>query len=457
MLTREEWLARLTAKLDSERTRVVRLRSYLTGNGPLPEMGPNLRKSWERFQRRARSNPAKLVVDPLVERIVPNGVTVGDDSDSETQKKARRIYRDNRLGVAIRDAIQDAVSVSVGYILVSEDSEGLALVTRERPEQMYADPDPERPWKARAAVKVWRDTFAGKDHLVMWADGVMSRWQRDSLGKNAQVINRVSGDWVLVPGSEIEYDGSAPVVILGNKDSVGEFEPHLDTCDRINWEILQRLVITAMQAFRQRALKTSKDADLDDEDEDGDDIDYQAIFDPSPGALWELPPGVEIWESQQTDVQGIILGIKESWRELAALTGTPLSIMLPDSANQSAAGAEAPQRQLVSKAKDRIERFKPALAVVMVKALAVEGVELGDETVEVLFEPPHAVSLTEKYAAAAQARAAGESLETVQRNILGYSPEQIAADKQRRSEEALAMAFALKAPDHQSPDEDVTQ
>ncbi|MDN6684309.1 MAG: hypothetical protein L0K89_06300, partial [Bifidobacterium crudilactis] len=64
-----------------------------------------------------------------------------------------------------------------------------------------------------------------------------------------------------------------------------------------------------------------------------------------------------------------------------------------------------------------------------------------DQTLEVVFEPPNAVSMTEKYAAAAQAKAAGEALETIQRNILGYSPEQIAQDKQRRAEEQLNLAL----------------
>lgn len=81
----------------------------------------------------------------------------------------------------------------------------------------------------------------------------------------------------------------------------------------------------------------------------------------------------------------------------------------------------------------------------MVKALQVEGVELDGQTVEVLFEPPHAVSMTEKYASAKMAREAGESLETIQRNILGYSPEQVAQDKQRRSEEQMAQALLLAA------------
>ena len=50
--------------------------------------------------------------------------------------------------------------------------------------------------------------------------------------------------------------------------------------------------------------------------------------------------------------------------------------MLPDAANQSASGAEQPMQQLVFKAQDRILRFKPALAVMLVKALQVEGESL---------------------------------------------------------------------------------
>lgn len=445
-LTPREWLERLTAQMDQRQGRIKLLRSHINGNGPLPEMGPKLRESWIRFQKRARSNPAKLIVAPLVERIVPNGITIGGETDTPAVVAAQRIWRDNRLNVAVREAIRDCFVTSVGYLLVTIDDEGHALVTRERPEQLFADPDPQRPWKARAAIKVWRDNLANTDYLILWAEGMMTQWKRPSVDKRSHVINRISGDWEPILGATTEYEGSAPVVILENEDLIGEFEPHLDLCDRINWEILQRLVVTAMQSFRQRALKVHADAALPDEDEDGHDVDYQQIFDPSPGALWELPPGVEIWESQPTDIQGILNATKDSWRELAAITGTPLSIMLPDSANQSAAGAEAPQRQLVSKARDRIERFKPALAVMMVKALEIEDVELDGQTVEVLFEPPHAVSMTEKYAAAAQARAAGEALETIQRNILGYSPEQVAQDKQRRSEEALALAFSLKTP-----------
>lgn len=440
--TLDQWVAFLTARLDTARPRVDRLRGYTTGNAPLPEMGPNLRKSWENFQRRALANSGALIVDALIERIVPNGILVGEAPDSPLAVQARRIWRDNRMDVTFKDAARDAAITGVGYLLVTAGDDGQAVITRERPEQFYVEPDPLRPWKALAAVKVWRSVSEGTDHMVVWLEGVRASYTRSAYNDQRQLIPRVQGKWDLV--SADFFEGAPPVVLLENKEHMGEFEAHTGLIDRINTGILYRLVTMAMQTYRQRALKTpSEGGEIPSEDDNGDAIDYQEIFEPGPGALWELPPGVEIWESQTVDLTPMLNAVKDDWRELAGETHTPLSAMLPDAANQSASGAEQPTRQLVFKAQDRIARFKPALAVMLVRALQVEGADLGEDTVEVKFAPPATVSMTERYAAAAQAKAAGEALETIQENILGYSPEQIAQDKQRRAEERLALALDL--------------
>lgn len=451
--TLAQWVDFLTRRMDQARPRLDRLRSYTNGNAPLPEMGPNLKKSWKNFQRRALANSGALIVDSLVERLVPNGILIGESPDNPHAIQARRIWRDNRLDIAFKDAARDAATFGLGYLLVTTDEDGSAVVTRELPEQFYAEPDPLRPWKAIAAVKVWRSTSEGLDHMTVWVDGSRTIWQRHCYDEASKLIKRVQGKWDLIAADE--YDGAPPVVILENKDHMGEFEAHTGLIDRINTGILYRLVTMAMQTYRQRALKTPADgAGIPDTDEQGNDLDYQDIFEPGPGALWELPPGVEIWESQTVDLTPMLNAVKDDWRELAGETHTPLSAMLPDAANQSASGAEQPTRALVFKAEDRILRFKPALAVMIVRALAVEGVELDGETVEVKFAPPATVSMTERYAAAAQAKAAGESLETIQENILGYSPEQIAQDKARRAEEQLALALGLTTPTAQGSDFD---
>ena len=442
MRTLDQWRVFLTERMDRARPRIDRLRSYTNGNAPLPEMGPNLRRSWEAFQRRALANSGALIVDSLVERLVPNGILVGETPDGPLAVQARRIWRDNRLDVAFKDAARDAATLGLGYLLVTAGEDGEAVVTREMPEQFYAEPDPLRPWKALAALKVWRSVSEGTDTMVMWADSTCTRWTRSCYNDRRQLVERVQGDWTLVAVGA--YDGAPPVVVLENKDRMGEFEAHTGLIDRINTGILYRLVTMAMQTYRQRAIRTPAEGPgLPATDEQGDAVDYQEIFEPGPGALWELPPGVEIWESQTVDLTPMLTAVKDDWRELAGETHTPLSAMLPDAANQSASGAEQPMQQLVFKAQDRILRFKPALAVMLVKALQVEGESLAGDTVEVKFAPPATVTMTERYAAAAQAKAAGEALETIQENILGYSPEQIAQDKQRRAEEQLALALNL--------------
>lgn len=441
--TLEQWTTFLTGRMDDARPRIDLLRGYTNGHAPLPEMGPNLRKSWAAFQKKALANSGGLIVDTLMERIKPNGIIVGGDPESALAQQARRIWRDNRMDVTFKDAARDAFTVGVGYLLETVGDDGSAVITREKPEQFYAEPNPLRPWKAIAALKTWRAISEGTDHLVVWVGGVKASYQRSSFNRREQLIQRVSGKWDLV--SVEPFAGDPPVVILENKDRMGEFEAHTGLIDRINTGILYRLVTMAMQTYRQRALKTTSPdgPGLPDEDENGNQIDYQTIFEPGPGALWELPPGVELWESQTTDLTPMLSAVKDDWRELAGETHTPLSAMLPDSANQSASGAEQPMLQLVQKAEDRIARFKPAMDVCVVKALQIEGADLGDLTVEVKFMPPATVSMTEKYAAAAQAKAAGEALETIQENILGYSPEQIAQDKQRRAEEQMALASNL--------------
>lgn len=441
--TLEQWVTFLTRRMDRARPRIDLLRGYTNGNAPLPEMGPNLRKSWATFQKKAIANAGGLIVDTLVERIRPNGILVGDQPDSPLAQHARRIWRDNRMDVTFKDAARDALTVGIGYLLVTIADDGAAIITREMPEQFYAEPDPLRPWKADAALKVWRSIPDGMDYMVVWVDGVRASYARKSWDENNRIINRVSGKWELT--GVTPFDGPPPVVLLTNKDGMGEFEAHLGLLDRINTGILYRLVTTAMQTYRQRALRVpnADSPGLPEEDEQGNQIDYQEIFEPGPGALWELPPGVELWESQTTDITPMLTAVKDDWRELAGATKTPLSAMLPDSANQSASGAEQPMLQLISKAQDRIDRFKPALDVSMVRALRIEGADLGDATVEVTLEKPATVSTPEKYAAAAQAKAAGESLETIQEVILGYSPQQIAQDKQRRAEEQIALASAL--------------
>lgn len=437
-VTPEEWLPVLTKRLDERRPRVDLLASYVTGNAPLPEMGKNTKAAWQRFQKESRTAFGLLVVEALTDRFVPNGVRVGDDDQAEVVRVAQRIFRDNRLAVVFPDAARESFTKSIGYLIVGEDN-GRAVISAESPEFVITSPDPLRSWVSRAALKVWRDVDAGFDFAFVWANGERQRFARPIVDtKTKKPYGRAQdGPWESV-GDPERYEGNVPVFALENKGCVGEFEPHLDLLNRMNRNVLQRLVTVSMQAFRQRFLTGG----LPDKDEDGNAIDWSKVFEPAPGAMWDLPEGIDIKELADSS-QGITSMLdadKADMRAFAAVTQTPLPMLAPDGQNQSAEGAAYSREGLVMKAEDRIDRFKPALALAMVYALRIEGFSDVDD-VEVLFQPAAYVTLSEKYAAAAQATGL-LSTKTIQKQILGMSQTAIREDEMYRMRESGASRVA---------------
>lgn len=448
--TPEAWLPVLVSLLDARHARtgvddpsLDKLRRYSRGKVDLPEMGSNLRESWQAFQRKARTDYGGIAVRSLLNRIQPNGLRIGQREDHPALARARQLWRDNRFDVEVSEAIRDYVEVGVGYLLVETDGADGVRMRRQAPERFLAVPDPVTEWRARAAVKVWRDPIAGLDNARVILPGIVQDFTRPSKKGNNQLhLNLGSGSWTAA-GDPVEHGGGTGVTILARGEDGAFLAPHLDVLDRIVLGKLQRLVIVAMQAFRQRALKPKEGTEgLPDEDAEGNAISWEKAFSPAPGALWELPAGIDVWESQTAEVVPLLDAEKGDARDFAAVSGTPITALIPDSQNQSAEGAANSKEQQITQAKADIRRLRPALQGAVKQALEVAGFALGDaDTIEVLFAPPEHVSLSERFAAAVQAKGAGLSGRTIKRDILGMTPEQIEQDEADAGADMLAAAL----------------
>ncbi len=435
-LSPDQWLDRLTRRMDDRAPRLAKLRSYMDGDAPLPEGAEGCRDAYKDFQKKARTNFGELIVDAVVERLIPSGFTVG--GEGEDDDRVRSIIKRNRLTVGFSDVLRDMVGVSAGYIMVSEESPRRALVTCERPEQVITEQSAGRPDQVRAGLKVYRDEIVGSDIAYLHLPGVVYPFIRplqDVNGITKRVI-RIQGDWTPGPPQETGLD-FVPIFPLLNRGELGEFETHTDILDRINWNILQRLVITAMQAYRQRATK----GDLPSEDAEGNEIDYADMFKPGPGALWQLPDGVELWESQQTDVSSILAANKDDITHLAAVTRTPLPTLIPDGANQTAEGASFAKEGLIFKAEDRKARASVALELAMGAALAIEsGARVPVEGVESQWQPVERRSLAERADAATKAQ--DLPWRTRMTDIWGYSADRVDQMESERAADALVASLS---------------
>jgi len=441
LTTPEEWLPFLLKKLAYRRPRVALLRDYVTGNAPPPEAGKKTRQAWIEFQSLARTDFGGIACRSHANRIRYTGVRVGEDSASELAVTARRIARDNRLGMQIADAVWDMVSASTGYLVVGED-DGQAIITREMPEVFYAEPEPLRPWRARAAVKRWTDEVESVEHALVWAGGW---WQEFYRAPSAFSLTgwAPAGPVSAIPG------GRPPVFIFDRRDGLGLIEPHLGLLNRIHRGLLDRIYSAAKQAFRQRMLeRTDPDqTKLPTTDAAGNAIDYSEIFTTDPGALWDLPGGITVKELGQVDLSQLLNASREDIREFAATTGTPINAFLPDSANQSATGALGTTSQQVDACRTDIDRIKLGAVAAVLEALRVEGIEPGEDTIEIDFDDPAWVTLAEKMDAYSKAVAAGMSVQMAQKVYLGWSQEQIDEDaRNRRRERGLREVLAAAQP-----------
>jgi ribosomal protein L29 len=432
--TPEEWLPLLTKKLDDRQPRIATNRRYSRGDAPLPEMSRNLRASWEAFQKKSRTDMAGTLCESMAGRIVPRAVIVGEKENDEV-KAARKVWRNNRLDVVFGEAIYNALSVSIGYIILGTRN-GQPIITSEEPEMVITQPDPAQPWRAIAALKAWRDSDAEKDYAIVWANGLKQWFDRSLRTPEGGIRGESAGGWSVLADRLETYSGELPVYAVENEHGVAEFEPHIDVIDRINLGKLQRLVVTAMQAYKQRMLEGG----LPKIDNEGHAINYDSMFEAAPGALWDLPEGVKVVELSGEDIRPLLEGEKTDLRDFAMVTRTPIDVFIPD--NQSATGAENSQKGEIQKAKKRIARFGSPMEAAILGALRVLGLDT-EETVHVQFEKPEHVGLSEKMAAAAQARTAGKSLRWIDKHIMGMTPEEIAQEESDLAEEQLAAATLL--------------
>lgn len=444
----EQWLNYLTARMDQRAQRLRDLRSRLEGDSPLPEGAEGCREAYIAFQRKARSNYGETIVDAVTNRMTPAQFRAGDDPDAD--KRARAIWKRSRVNTWYGDVHRDMVGLSEGYVAVQPGPKG-AEVYRVPPEQGIVEADPLRPDLRRAGLIAVRDYVEEIDLAYLHLPGRSWRFVRAMYAvstderERRKPIEMLSGGWKLDTTYSDERGAATgvtrvPVVPFFNRAGFGEFETHVDLLDRINWTTLQRLVITAMQAFRQRAVK----GDLPETDEDGNPIDYEKVFQPGPGALWNLPEGVDIWESAQTDLGGILNSAKADLTELSAVTSTPMMALMPEGANQTAEGAATSKEALVFKVRDRNERAGSSWGEVISIGIEIETKEVVE--VDVDFVPPENQTMAERYDALSKA-GTDVPWRTKMTDILGFSGDKVDRMASEKAEDAVfAASFAPPQP-----------
>lgn len=235
------------------------------------------------------------------------------------------------------------------------------------------------------------------------------------------------GDWAFAVKC-----GCLPIVKMTTPNGKGQFESSLKTLKSIDQQRFQRLCIQEMQAFKQRWVQGDMPEYYQKNDpavkanraRAGDKIDYSELFEMGPAALWLLPADAKIGESSITDITPIVTAAASDIKHLAGSTGTPLSILSPDTAG-SAEGAKLTTRMLRLKVRDMNMRANDTFVLLLKMALTASGSNASEERFETTWEPIDLPTELEMAEAASQVKGV-IPLKTIARRFLHMTETEIA-------------------------------
>jgi len=427
------WMDRLITKLGARQARYEMLDRYARSDPPMPPRPDkgDANPAFEYLRRISRVNWADIIVESVVERMKVLQFAAGELTDD-----AWKVWEANGLTARASQMFRSKAVLSEAYAIVGtvDEAIGVPRVTFEDARQVVCEVDPVDGRTVLAALKVFTDDAAGVDRAYLWVADNDGAWlhrgtrpvtDRAPTAEECKALRPMQYTADRWTWDEPEAEPFVPVVWFPNRGdlygrTMGEYEHVIDDLDRIILLVLQRVQVAVLQAFRQRAVK----GNLPTKDEYGKDIDYNVLLAADPGALWQLPAGVELWESSGVDLTPILESVKGDVRDLAGRTRTPLYYFYPNEGG-SAEGATTQREGLVFRANSRITETSDPLCRMIGMALQRMGAEA--PTVNVSWLRPDLATLSERYDAASKASAAGVPWRTVMEDILQFTPGQIAA------------------------------
>lgn len=446
----QRWSRRAT-KPQRIRPGIDLLLDHLAGDPPLLKLAEGWEESFQEVVRLARLNVASLVVEAKANRMSLRGFRTAAADDELGDSLARDVMRANKLKVTAREVHDFMLATGAGYGMVTPPPSGgrWPIITSEDPRECITAHDPAT-GRMLAGIKAYRDDWDASDwiHLYLAGDGESVQHYAARLESKSSAFGygrfRFTSKWEW--DGEVGGDAGEPMARMplhrfqNRRGGIGEYEAHLDTLDRINEQILNKLVIAKLQAFRQQAIKGLPDSErkmVDGKLVDVE-IDYDGAFIAAPGSLWQLPDGVDLWESGITDIRPLLDAVKDDLEHLAAVTSTPLHVITPDAASGSAEGASLMREQHVDAVEACRDCAEYEWSGLMATAFAFmrdadrygaasdgERFDRADITqVEAIWGPSERYSLAERADAASKA---GTTLptEAIQRDIWQYDPAEI--------------------------------
>lgn len=437
------WLKRLAQRQIERGPELEKLHRYARGDHDLPEGDARVRETYQKFQRKARSNFVGLVSSSVLERLHLTGFRAGN---AGTDDDAWRMWQANSMDADVSLAFNAALTMRESYLMVTPP-DGTAgdypVITVEDPRKVIVEMDPQRRRVPRAALKWWADSVYGVKRAVLYLPTRIYSFESPMASQLDNFVSFTADQWTPTGDIPNPLGNRVPFVRLPNRQGIdgeclAEAEDVLDIQDRINSEILDRLVISKMQAYRQRWITGASF-----EDEEGNPTEP---FKPGADLVWAVEDETaKFGDFTQADLRPILAAVRDDVRDMAAISRTPPHYLLGEFTNVGGDGFSISETGLVAKTKDRMAHFGEAIE----DAIRLGYAYLGDTErasaldLEVIWADPQYRSMAEMADAATKLSAAGVPWRSLMAKVMGFTPAEIdRMAAERASDNLLMQAFA---------------
>ncbi|MDK6664345.1 hypothetical protein ACUXZ5_03145 [Alloscardovia omnicolens] len=417
-------------------------------------MSTHRKAQFEHLRAMSRLNLAMPIVNAVESRQRPNGFRkVNDETLRSTE--ANEAFMRNHLQLKIMQGNHDVALYGTSYLLVAPNGFGenihyvdpwSAVVSQNNECGVIYTYDELKQVETFAfyrmlfneqgeLVRVYKKnaTRKGERSLVLPDDKLKVREVAESSQDTHGWTGRSNFVWAQET-TDYEYAvecHSLPLVQRRTPTRHGVLEPHWSTMDRINQKVFDQLVISMMQAFKQRAIKgmrpTYTDKDLpviEGKAKAGDPINYEGMFEAGVGALWMLPTDIDIWESGYVDIQPLDSAITNDIKRLASTAGVPLDVLSPD-VQGSAEGASLKRESLTFLVEQLNTLTNDALTRAITMSLVLDGNAQADvDLFEMMWLPADPQNIVDLANAASQLQTI-LAKKTIMKQVLGFTETQI--------------------------------
>jgi hypothetical protein len=370
--TLDWYLARQVDQILRRNHRYDRSERYVTGNHPYPTGEKRYVRALYDFQKMARTNYFGLVTLSPVERMRVLGIKFGQNNEADSEAADMLLANDWDYQEAMIHLY--AATFGDAYVLVSppdNDSNGQPVFTMEDPRLCGVESVPGRPTITQAGVRMWEDELSGRMQAIVMvrANDPSGRAQvgyyvgptvEDCANYDLPTLSKKLTTFGAAESFKLVDVQSLPIPVVPlqryawnpslNNVSLSEgevFNLH-DIQDRINQQILDKLVISRAQAYKQRYISGGKIPT-------GPDGRKRAPFDPGSDILWVVEDkDVKFGEFSEADIRQVLDSVQQDVGDMAAISKTPPHYLLGKIVNASGDALKASEAGLVSKTKLRM-------------------------------------------------------------------------------------------------------